>query len=322
VALRIVFCGTPAFAVPALRDMIAQPDLRLAGVVTQPDRPRGRGQETSSSPVKVAAIEAGIEVFQPETIKSDAASMYFQEVAPDAVVIIAYGQIIPQRLIDIPRLGWINVHASLLPKYRGAAPVNWAIVNGDARSGVTTMRIDAGLDTGPILLKREMEITGEETAAQLTARLAEAGASLIVDTLRGIDRDEITPVPQDHSLATYARPLKKEDGRIDWSLDAWQIHRRIRGLQPWPGAFTSFLGRRCGVWGAPVSQESIVAHLKSAADSPVHGALVTLARQVFVRCGMATWLRLEFVQLEGRRRVTAEEFSLGARLVSGERFGS
>ena len=191
-ALRIVFCGTPAFAVPSLRHLIAQPDFRSRGVVTQPDRPRGRGQEIATSPVKDAALAAGVPVFQPEKIKSDAALDYFKRLAPDVVVIIAYGQIISQRLIDIPRLGWINLHASLLPKYRGAAPINWAIVNGEARTGLTTMQIDAGLDTGPMLLKYETEIGRDETAPELTARLAEAGAPLIVETLRGLDRGEIT----------------------------------------------------------------------------------------------------------------------------------
>ncbi len=177
-ALRIVFCGTPAFAVPSLRHLIAQQDFQVEAVVTQPDRPRGRGQQIAASPVKDVALAAGVPVFQPEKIKSDEALDYFKGLAPDVVVIIAYGQIISQRLIDVPRLGWINLHASLLPKYRGAAPINWAIVNGEARTGLTTMQIDAGLDTGPMLLKYETEIGRDETAPDLAARLAEAGAPL------------------------------------------------------------------------------------------------------------------------------------------------
>jgi methionyl-tRNA formyltransferase len=323
-ALRIVFCGTPAFAVPSLQKLIAEPDFEIAGVVTQPDRPRGRGQEIHASPVKDVAVAAGIPVYQPEKIKSEESYEYFRRLAPDAVVIIAYGQIISQRLIDIPRLGWINLHASLLPKYRGAAPINWAILNGETRTGLTTMLIDAGLDTGPILLKHDAGIGTDITAPQLTFLLSEWGAPLIVETLLGLDRAEITPLPQDHSQATFAPPLKKEDGRIDWSLDAEKIYNRIRGLQPWPGAFTSFLGKRCNIWGAPLSAEALKLDRISALgnDPQANGSIVTLGGQVVVRCGDLTWLQLEYVQLEGRRRVSPQEFARGAQLASGERFGT
>jgi methionyl-tRNA formyltransferase len=256
VALRIIFCGTPAFAVPALGRLISEPDFEVAGVVTQPDRPRGRGQQLHSSPVKEAAVAAGIAVYQPEKIKSEEPFEYFRRLAPDAVVIIAYGQIISQRLIDIPRLGWINVHGSLLPKYRGAAPINWAIVNGEKRTGLTTMQIDAGLDTGPMLLKFETEIAEKETAPELTARLAAAGAPLIVETLRKLDRGAIAPSPQDNSRASVAPILKKDDGRVDWSVTAHKIYDRIRGLQPWPGAFTAFRGKNCQIGGQPLKPVS------------------------------------------------------------------
>ncbi|MGB9070515.1 MAG: methionyl-tRNA formyltransferase [Candidatus Acidiferrales bacterium] len=313
-ALRIVFCGTPAFAVPSLRRLMVEPDFEIAGVVTQPDRPRGRGQEIRTSTVKDAAVAAGIAVYQPEKIKSDEGYEYFRRVAPDTVVIIAYGQIISQRLVAIPRLGWINLHASLLPKYRGAAPINWAIVNGERRTGLTTMQIDAGLDTGPTLLKYETEIAADETAPQLTARLAEAGAPLIVDTLRKLARGEIRPAPQDNSQATLAPILKKEDGRIDWSLTAHQIYNRIRGLQPWPGGFTTFRGKTCRIWGHA---------LKPLAAAGTAGViLLTEEDGLLVGCGGETVLRVEHVQLEGRNRVTDAEFRSGARIVSGERFGS
>ena len=190
--LRIVFCGTPAFAAPSLRHLIAQPDFEIVSVVTQPDRPRGRGNQISVSPVKAIAIEAGIPVYQPEKIKSPESLDYFKRLAPDVVVIIAYGQIISARLIEIPRLGWINLHASLLPKYRGAAPINWAILNDEKITGLTTMQIDAGLDTGPMLLQYETPIGPDETAPELTTRLAEAGAPLIAETLRSLDQGEIT----------------------------------------------------------------------------------------------------------------------------------
>jgi methionyl-tRNA formyltransferase len=314
VALRIIFCGTPAFAVPSLERLIAEPEFEIAGVVTQPDRPRGRGREVHGSPVKEAAVAAGIAVYQPAKIKLDEGFEYFEQLAPDAVVIIAYGQIISQRLIDIPRLGWINVHASLLPKYRGAAPINWAIANGETRTGLTTMRIDAGLDTGPMLLNYETEIGADETAPELTARLANAAAPLIVETLEKLDRGEITPTPQDNSEMSLAPPLKKEDGRIDWSLDARKIHNRIRGLQPWPGAFTTFRGKNCQIWGKP---------LRPVGAGGAPGIILpTQEDGLLVICGGATVLRVEQVQLEGRARVTDREFMNGARVKPGERFGA
>ncbi len=310
--LRIVFCGTPSFAAPSLRFLAAQRDFQIEGVVTQPDRPRGRGQEPASPAVKEAALEAAIPVYQPETIKADAALEYFQRVAPDAVVIIAYGQIIPQRLIEIPRLGWINLHASLLPKYRGAAPINWAIANGETRTGLTTMQIDAGLDTGPSLLKYETEIAPDETAAELTARLAEAGAPLVAETLRQLDRGEGVATPQDSSQATFAPALKKEDGRVDWSLAAQKIYNRIRGFQPWPGAFTTFRGKSCQIWGTP---------LKPVAAGGENGILLpTREDGLLVICGGTSVLRIDFAQLEGRKRVTGPEFGRGARIAPGERF--
>lgn len=313
-ALRIVFCGTPAFAVPSLQHLLKEPDFEVVGVVTQPDRPRGRGHELHSSPVKDAAAAAGIPVYQPEKIKSDEAYEYFKRLAPDAVVIIAYGQIISPRLIKIPRLGWINLHASLLPKYRGAAPINWAIVNGETRTGLTTMQIDAGLDTGPMLLKYETQIGADETAPELTARLAEAGGPLIIETLRKLDRGEISPVAQDNSQATFAPILKKDDGRIDWWVSARKIYNRIRGLQPWPGAFTTFRGKNCQIWGKP---------LKPVAAGGMPGVILpTQEDGLLVICGGATVLRVEHVQLEGRNRVTDGAFMNGARIVPGERFGA
>jgi len=314
VPLRIVFCGTPEFAVPSLRHLLTQPDFQIVGVVTQPDRPRGRALAISSSPVKEAAVAAGIPIYQPAKIKSDEAFEFFEQAAPDAVVIIAYGQIIPQRLIEISRLGWINLHGSLLPKYRGAAPIHRAILNGENRTGLTTMNIDAGLDTGPMLLRFEIEIGDDETAPELYARLSLAGAPLVAETLLGLDRGTITPEPQDGSQASFAPPLKKEEGRIDWSVSAQQIYNRIRGLQHWPGAFSSFRGKNCSIWGRPLSMPS------ATAGRP--GEIFKADSNVVVSCGSATALRLEFVQLEGRKRVTALEFANGARLAPGDHFGN
>ena len=311
-ALRILFCGTPEFAVPSLRALIDTAEITIDAVITQPDRPRGRGQETASPPVKGVALEAGLHVFQPEKIKSESAQEFISKIKPDAIVIIAYGQIIPARLLEIPRLGWINVHASLLPKYRGAAPIQWAIINGETRTGVTTMRIDAGLDTGPMLEKTEIEIAADETAPELSKRLAAAGAPLIVSTLKKLERDEITPQPQDSSLATLARPLKKEDGATDWSLSAQQIYNRIRGLEPWPGAYTIFRGQTMQFWGRPG---------ESGEASREPGALRATRDSLFVCCGANTWLRLEAVRLEGRKRISARDFANGARLQPGEKLG-
>ena len=310
--LKIVFCGTPAFAVPTLLHLIAQSDFEVAGVVTQPDRPKGRGGEISMPAVKSAAIEAGISVYQPEKIKTEEGLHYFERVAPDVVVIIAYGQIISARLIAVPRLGWINLHGSLLPRYRGAAPVNWAIVNGEAETGLTTMQIDPGLDTGPMLLKYKTTIGPVEAAPELMARLAEAGGPLMSETLRQFANGKISPVPQDDSQKSFAPILKKEDGRIDWSLTAQQIYNRIRGLQPWPGAFTTFRGKTCHIWGKPSTQVP---------PTEAPGTLFLQGTEMLVACGHSTALQIESLQLEGRRRVTAREFANGARLGPAEKLG-
>ena len=312
--LKLVFCGTPAFAVPSLRALLADSYFQVAAVVTQPDRPRGRGKKTASSPVKDAALDAGVPVYQPEKIKSESSLDYFKRLAPDVVVIIAYGQIIPAALIAIPRLGWINLHGSLLPKYRGAAPINWAIINGEKVTGLTTMQIDAGLDTGPMLLKYQTGIGPDETAPDLYAQLAEAGAPLIAETLKKLDQGEITATPQDNSQATLAPPLKKEDGRIDWFLPAPKIYNRIRGLQPWPGAFTTFRGATCRIWGKP---------LKPVAAGGTPGIILpTQEDGLLVICGGSTVLHVEQVQIEGRNRISDREFMNGARIAPGEHFGS
>src|SRR6266436_1302484 len=222
--MKVVFCGTPQFAVPTLKYLLTQQEFEIAAVVTQPDRPSGRGMHVLFSPVKEAALEAGIPIHQPEKIRSPESQEFLHQIAPDCIVIIAYGQIIPARLLPIPKLGWINLHASLLPKYRGAAPIDWAIVNGETKTGLTTMRIDAGMDTGEMLLQREIEIGARETAPELAARMAESGAPLMAETLRGLAAGTITARAQNHAEASYAPMLKKEDGRIDWKRPAIEIY--------------------------------------------------------------------------------------------------
>jgi len=329
--MRLVFCGTPQFAVPAFKHLLGQNDFQLAAVITQPDRARGRGREVSFSPVKQAALAAGVTVYQPQKIRQVDAQDLLQQIAPDAIVIIAYGQIIPARLLPIPKLGWINLHASLLPRYRGAAPINWAIVNGETKTGITTMRIDAGMDTGDILLQREMEIGATETAPELAARMAELGAPMMATTLRGLAAGTITGRAQNHNEATVAPMLKREFGLADWSLTAWELFNRIRGFAPWPGVYTYFRGHLCHVWGEPAADGSSlgtgtnnnanVVPGAQAAESTSPGTLYPERDSVFVGCGGTTRLRLSAVKLEGRKQVSAAEFLRGARLQPGERFG-
>ena len=312
-ALRIVFCGTPEFAAPSLRRLAASSEFSVEAVITQPDRPRGRGGNVTASPVKDAALALGLHVYQPETIKSECAQDFLKRVAPDAVVIIAYGQIVPARLLTIPRLGWINLHASLLPAYRGAAPIHWAIANGETLTGLTTMQIDAGMDTGPTLLRREVEIGPDETTPELAERMSAMGAELIAESLVRFDRGELSPAPQEGKNATYAPILKKEDGRIDWSRPAQQIYNRMRGFTPWPGAYTTFRGQACHLWGRPESPGAAGAEATT-------GQIIQVGKEIRVLCGESTMLRLESVQVEGRRKVAAQEFANGARIAPGDRF--
>jgi methionyl-tRNA formyltransferase len=251
-------------------------------------------------------------VHQPEKIRAPEIEQQLRGLAPDVIVIIAYGQIIPGRLLPIPRLGWINLHASLLPKYRGAAPIHWAIANGETVTGNTTMRIDAGMDTGEMLLQQELAIGVDETAPELSERLSEAGAGLMIETLRGLEAGTLTSRAQDGSLASHAPILKREDGRIHWGKTAQEIYNRMRGFSPWPGAYTTFRGQMCHVWGRPTVKD-VCAGLP--------GTLVAQAGRLKVACGAATVTELTYVKVEGRKRISATEFANGARLQVGERFG-
>jgi len=298
-----------------LKKLLAAPEFSVEAVITQPDRPRGRGHNPAHSPIKDAALEAGLQIYQPEKIKSADAVEFLKRIAPDVVVIIAYGQIIPCALLEIPKLGWINLHGSLLPRYRGAAPIQRAILNGDTRTGLTTMRIDAGLDTGPILEQLEMEIGADETAPELMARMGDAGAPLLIHTLQQLSNAELTPKPQNNALATFAPPLKKEEGLLDWNRPAREIYNRIRAFQPWPGAYTHFRGRSCHVWGRP-------AETPAGAGAREPGSVVESHGDMHVACGEETWLRVEYIQPEGRKRMSASEFANGARISSAEKFTS
>jgi methionyl-tRNA formyltransferase len=316
--MHLVFCGTPRFAVPTFEKLVGAGH-SVPLVVTQPDRPRGRGMEVAVSPVKDAAIHLGIAVVQPTTIKNNAEFRdQLAAIRPDAIIVVGYGRIIPQWMIDLPRLGNLNLHASLLPKYRGAAPIQWAIANGDCVTGVTTMRIDAGLDTGDILMQREIPIGPEDTAQTLGPKLASIGADLMIETLRGLDSGQVRPTPQNHSQTTLAPILKKEDGRMDFARSAKDLFNRLRGFQPWPGAFTIFKAKTLQVHGAQPVQ-------RAGALTP--GELAVEGTRLFVGCGKNkgkdadSALELIEIQLEGKRRMTAQEFINGYRPKSGDHLG-
>ncbi len=308
--MRVVFMGTPAFAVPTLRALV-EAGHEVVSVLSQPDRPVGRGRRLTAPPVKVAALELGLDVFQPHRVKDPQAFGHLEAARADVFVVVGYGQIIPRAVIDIPLLGCVNVHASLLPKYRGAAPIHWAIVRGETTTGVTTMLIEERLDAGDMLLERETPIGPDETAVDLAARLAPMGADLAIETLAGLQDGLITPRKQNDAEATLAPILKREDGKIDWGLPAGQIFNRVRGFVPWPGSYTSFRGKRLHVHRAqPI-----------AGDSLGPGVIRALGDEVRVGCGEGTVLQIEEVQMEGKNRMAAADFLRGHQPRGNERLG-
>jgi methionyl-tRNA formyltransferase len=308
--LDLIFCGTPRFAVPTLEKLVAA-GFRVHLVVTQPDRPKGRGLELVQSPIKQSALKLNLTTAQPDRIKTnDEFRAQLTTLKPDAIIVVGYGRIIPQWMLDLPRYGNINLHASLLPKYRGAAPIQWAIANGETVTGNTTMRIDTGLDTGDILRQQELPIAPEDTSETLAPRLATIGADLMIETLRGLKAASIHPRPQDNSQATLAPILKKEDGLIDFSRLAPEIYNRIRAFQPWPGAYTKFRGKTLQVLKAQPSTHT------------VPPAEISIAADHFqVGCGHNTSLELLEIQLEGKKRTTAQDFVRGYRPIPGEKLG-
>lgn len=306
--------GTPEFAVPSLERLIADGH-DIAAVFTQPDKPAGRGKHLHAPPVKTLALDRGILVHQPAKIKSnDEVRAIFESLLPDACVVAAYGKILPEWLLAIPRLGCINVHASLLPKYRGAAPINWAVANGEHKTGVTIMQMDAGMDTGPMLAKGAITIGDQETAPELSSRLARLGAELLSETLPRIAGAEIEPVPQDNDEATYAPMLKREDGLIDWQLTAREIANRVRAFRPWPGTYTSFRGSKLIIWRARAVSEN------TSAEGIDAGTILSIDdNAVTIACAGRSAMRVEELQVEGKRRMSAREFANGARVKQGDR---
>ena len=309
--LDLIFCGTPRFAVPTLENLAAT-GYRIHLVVTQPDRPKGRGLELVASPVKQSALQLNLPITQPDRIKTnDEFRAQLTALKPDAIIVVGYGRIIPQWMLDLPRFGNINLHASLLPKYRGAAPIQWAIANGETVTGVTTMRIDAGLDTGDILLWHESSIAPYDTAETVAPRLAAMGARLMVETLQRLQNGSIHPRPQDHKQASLAPILKKEDGVVDFSRSAADISNRIRGFQPWPGAHTKFRGKNLQILQAQPADNVLP-------PTELH----VEHNRLLVGCGQQTSLELLEVQLEGKKRTSARDFIHGYRPKPGEKLGN
>lgn len=310
--------GTPEFAVPSLARLIGDGH-EIAAVFTQPDKPAGRGRQMHAPPVKEFALEHGLPVYQPARIKAnEEVRAVFEETAADCCVVAAYGKILPEWLLAIPKLGCINVHASLLPRYRGAAPINWAIAFGETETGVTIMQMDAGMDTGAMLAKSAIGIGAEETAPELTARLSQLGAELLSETLPRIERREVNPEPQDDSQATYAPMLKRGDGLIDWSRSSSELANRVRAFQPWPGAYTFLKGSRLTIWRAKeVSLES-----RDSGPPAAPGTIASIDQTgVVLWCAGPTLLRVEEMQLEGKRRLSARDVANGLRLEVGDSIG-
>jgi methionyl-tRNA formyltransferase len=308
--VRVVFLGTPAFAVPSLEALIAAGH-EIVAVFTQPDRPKGRGQELAQSAVKVAALAHGLAILQPERIRGSESVEFLRQLAPSLMVVVGYGQIIPQDIIDLPPHGILNVHASLLPKYRGAAPIQWALANGETVTGVTIMRIDAGLDTGDILRKLSTPIDPDEYAPELGARLATMGAALLVEAIREIETGASAPEKQNDAEATLAPILRKEAGRADWTRPAAVTYNRLRGFAPWPGLSTVWRGQPFSITRARVSAEM-------ASEPPA--SLAALGKRLLVACGANTTLELLEIQISGKKRMPVDAFLNGYHLTKYERF--
>jgi methionyl-tRNA formyltransferase len=310
--VRLVFCGTPQFAIPTLQQLLAAGHT-IELVVTQPDRVRGRDQDPSPSPVKMLAEQAGLPVVQPEKIKNNPElRARLEAIKPDAIIVVAYGRIIPEWMLNLPRWGNINLHASLLPRYRGAAPIQWAVANGENVTGATTMRLDPGLDTGDILLQRPLPIQADQTSEQLFPLLATSGAGLMLETLQGLEAGSIQPIPQDNAAASLAPILRREDALVDFARPAAEIYNRWRGFQPWPGAYTLFRGKKLTL------HRLIPA---GSTDAP-EGELMVVGDRLFVAAGSATRLELLEVQLEGKKRMPVAEFLRGTPPRPRERLGA
>ena len=315
--MKLVFMGSGAFAVPSLEALFASSTHRVVAVFTQPDKPAGRGHHLRLPPTKEVALAHGVAVHQPAKVRSPESIALIEELAPDCIVVVAYGQIIPKAILDIPPRGVINVHGSLLPRYRGAAPIQWAIAQGETQTGVTTMLMDEGLDTGAILLVEPVAIGPEDTTATLSPKLSFVGAALVEQTLDKWAEKQLTPIPQNDAQATKAPRIKKEDARIDWHQSAEQIACRVRAFDPWPVAFTELENAVLKVWKAAPS----TATMSGQPGGP--GEIISVhANGIGVVCGEGSWLLVQEVQLSGKSRMTAAAFAHGKRLGVATSFGS
>lgn len=310
--MRIVFMGTPDFAVPVL-EALCDAGHEVAAVVTQPDKPRGRGKEMQYTPVKESALERGIDVYQPVKVKDEAFVQILKEINPDVIVVVAFGQILPSTILHMPKYGCINVHASLLPKYRGAAPIQWVIIDGEKETGITTMQMDEGLDTGDMMLKAVVSIDEKETGGSLHDKLAGIGGTLIVDTLKQVEEGSIVLEKQDDSKSNYAKMLNKKLGRIDFEKSAEEIERLIRGLNPWPSAYTSLNGKTLKIWDADVRKEKT--------DIPPGEIIEVTNDEILVSTGNGV-LIINELQLEGKKRMDTESFLRGYKVEKGEKLNS
>ena len=304
----VVFMGTPSFSVPFLAALLKS-GRRVAGVLTQPDKPRGRGQRLTIPPVKEFAVEHNLPIFQPKRLSDPAVIEQIKKIHPEYIVVVAYGKIVPVEILRIPEKGCINVHASLLPEYRGASPIQWAIIEGRTYTGVTTMVMAETLDTGDILLQERLSIERDDTAGGLGIKLSEIGVRLLVRTLDGLDRGEIIPMPQDHAKATYAPLLRKEDGLIDWGAGSEEIFNKIRGFDPWPGAYTFYKGERWGVWRAEVLERRGLSHST--------GEIIRVQPDGIVVATGDGALKVTEIQAEGRKRMPVAEYLRGHKVEGG-----
>ncbi len=320
--MRVVFMGTPDFAVGTLERIIADGH-QIVAVVTQPDKPKGRGKELAMPPVKAVAVKHNIKVYQPVKLRNSDVIEELREIAPDVIVVVAFGQLLPQSVLDIPKYGCINVHASLLPAYRGAAPIQWAVIDGLEKTGVTTMLMNSGLDTGDILMQRELFLDKKETGGSLFDRLCVLGAELLSETLAQLEKGTLTPVKQNEELASYARLLKKEMGSLDFDKPAVELERLIRGLNPWPSAYTRLGGKQLKIWDSEavetLSEPCMDNH--TAVPATDNGTVVCVQKDSFtVKCGSG-FLKVLDVQMEGKKRMPADAFLRGVKVECGMKLG-
>lgn len=318
--MKVIFMGTPDFAVPVLRGLAESKEHEVTAVITQPDKARGRSGKLVFTPVKELAVECGIPVYTPERVKAPEFVNRLREIPCDVIVVVAFGQILSKEILTMPKYGCINVHASLLPRWRGSAPMQWAILSGDKKTGLTTMQMDEGIDTGDMLLRREVDIEPEDTGESLHDKLAALGSGLLLETLEQLQRGKLVPQPQKDEDSTYAKMLTKELGRIDWNMDAARIERYIRGLNSWPGAYTRFREKTLKLWKAQVvSKDSLQEVTMPVGTCP--GMIIAADKESFTVSTGKEYLRILELQLEGKKKMDTASFLRGVKIEKAEMLG-